>query len=425
MKRAPSLLLASLLTGALVAGPVAQTQAASHDRLPAAAAKAKKVKTPFAFTTSGFGSRVSGGDIPAASDSTAYQVIDCTRLAGTSKTNTQVTQVLPGLGTISGAQTRSFTSKSGRTVTSRTVHTIAKVTLVDSPLGSLELQGLRSESKAQNVAGKYRASTDTDVGRIVFTAPGGAAQTLPLPAPNRPLEVPGLARIAVGTVATSTTKAAAAASANVLDVQVIPTGTRAVLGQTRARLDGSLKGGLFTGKAAGLVGTGLADNLKLGLTPNNPMPCIGTGGKVKRMDIARVEVGDQATARGVTTSHKTTKQGGKATGVSRGGVADVTLAGGRVEIKGIVGQVTVSRGAKGLTRTTKGTTIGAITVDGERVSLDRLGDLTVPGVIDLDRNVTTKLASGLQVVALRATLLDGSGAKFDLGIARLQVRGVR
>jgi len=424
MNRAPSLLLASLLTGALVAGPVAQTQAASPDRLPTAVAKAK-VKTPFAFTTSGFGSRVSGGDLPVASDATALQVISCTRLAGTDKTTTQASQVLPGIGTLSGAQTRSSTTKSGRTVTARTVHTIAKVTLVDSPLGSLEIQGLRSESKAQNVAGKYRASTDTDIGRIVFTAPGGVAQTLPLPAPNRPVEVPGLARIAVGTTSTSTSKAAASANANVLDVQVIPTGSRAILAQSRARLDTAPKTGLFLGRASGLTASGLADNLNVGRTPNNPMPCVGTGGKTKRADLARLDLGDAATAQGLTTSHRTTRSGQKVTGVSRGGVADIVLADGRVEIKGIVGQVTVSRGAKGITRSTKGSTIGTITVDGRPVSLDRLGDLTIPGLIDLERNVTTKLSSGLQVVGLRATLLDGSAAKFDLGVARLQVQGVR
>ena len=39
----------------------------------------------------------------------------------------------------------------------------------------------------------------------------------------------------------------------------------------------------------------------------------------------------------------------------------------------------------------------------------------------LERHVVTKIQNGLQVVALRVTLLDGSGAVLDLGAAKFAI----
>ena len=48
--------------------------------------------------------------------------------------------------------------------------------------------------------------------------------------------------------------------------------------------------------------------------------------------------------------------------------------------------------------------------------------IEIPGVAKLERRVVTRSATGLRVVALRITLLDGSGAVVNLGEARLQIR---
>ena len=48
--------------------------------------------------------------------------------------------------------------------------------------------------------------------------------------------------------------------------------------------------------------------------------------------------------------------------------------------------------------------------------------LEIPGVAKLERHVVTRTATGIKVVALRITLLDGSGAVINLGEAQLQIR---
>ena len=75
-----------------------------------------------------------------------------------------------------------------------------------------------------------------------------------------------------------------------------------------------------------------------------------------------------------------------------------------------------------LTSSTKGTTVGRITVNGQPQEFPDTGVLEIPGVAKLETAVTQKLKNGLAVTALRITLLDGTGAVIDLGNARFQVR---
>ncbi len=56
------------------------------------------------------------------------------------------------------------------------------------------------------------------------------------------------------------------------------------------------------------------------------------------------------------------------------------------------------------------------------MTFPRTGVLEIPGIAKLERRVATRTATGIKVVALRITLLDGSGAVVDLGEAQLQIR---
>ena len=48
--------------------------------------------------------------------------------------------------------------------------------------------------------------------------------------------------------------------------------------------------------------------------------------------------------------------------------------------------------------------------------------LNIPGVAKLERNVVHRYTNGISVIALRVTLLDGSGAVLDLGEAHLKIK---
>jgi hypothetical protein len=75
-----------------------------------------------------------------------------------------------------------------------------------------------------------------------------------------------------------------------------------------------------------------------------------------------------------------------------------------------------------LIRNTRGTSTLTITVEGDPHTIPPSGVLEIPGVVKIEEKVTTMTRGGIGVVALRVTLLDGSGAVIDLGIARTQVK---
>ncbi len=107
-------------------------------------------------------------------------------------------------------------------------------------------------------------------------------------------------------------------------------------------------------------------------------------------------------------------------GFARAKVADIDL-GGALQIEGITAQARVERKGKKVIRSWDGSTIGAVTVNGQRQTFPDTGPLEIPGIAKLEPLVIEKLTTGLKVVGLRVTLLDGTGAVIDLATARLRI----
>lgn len=112
--------------------------------------------------------------------------------------------------------------------------------------------------------------------------------------------------------------------------------------------------------------------------------------------------------------------GAEAWGFSRATVAEVDLA-GALRIEGVVAQATVERRGRKVSRSSDGSSLGAVTVDGERRYFPDTGPLEIPGVARLEPLIVQRLATGLKVIGLRVTLLDGTGAVLDLATARLRI----
>ena len=72
-------------------------------------------------------------------------------------------------------------------------------------------------------------------------------------------------------------------------------------------------------------------------------------------------------------------------------------------------------------RSAKGTQLASITVDGQQQTFPKTGVLEIPGLVKLERGVVKKTHSGIRVIGLRITLLDGSGAVVNLAEASLKV----
>jgi len=381
----PSATLVSILTvtAALAVGTgVDAGQAAERS-----ATKSTR-STTFAFQASGYGTRLIGGQVPAGSSTTGFRALGCTNLAGKAHTNDVASATIPGLGKASGVRTRDWTTERHGVVASHSTHSIAHVTLASSGLGSLTLDAVKAKAVAFHNASGFHSTTTTQVGGLTFAPPVGDPQSLPLPTPDQPVTIPGLATISVGAHSARHDSRSAAATATALRVDVIPTGTSLQVAKARAKLSSGLTMGIFGGRSAAThVITAAGDIAKSGPNPLTQMPCQGTHGSTHEKSLASVDLG-----------------------------------GGALVVKAIVAKATVTRTAQGLVSTARGTRLGSITASGKTLTFPRTGVLEIPGVAKLERRLVTRRHDGISVVALRITLLDGSGAVVDLGEAQTRIR---
>jgi len=377
--------------------------------------------TSFAFQSSGFGSRVKGGQVPVESSTTSYQHIGCTDLAGRTKTNDVADATVPGLGTVSGVKTHTWTSMKHGVAAAHSTHSIAELTLASSGVGSLTIDAIHSLSKAFHDGSGFHSTTSTTVGDITFTPTTGPVQTFPAPTPNQPVTIPGLATVTLGRSGGHHGALGASASAEALLVDVVATGTKVKIAHTHAAIGGGLTSGIFRGHAnATRVVKALTDLAHSGPQPLVLMGCLGTRGHRVTTSVARVEVGGQLVVSGLSSSERSS-QDPRGHGFERASIARINLGKGQLVVNGIVGRATVAQSAHGLVRSAKGTRLGSIRAGGKQLTFPKTGVLEIPGVATLERRVVSRSATGIKVVALRITLLDGSGAVINLGEAKLQI----
>ncbi|WP_134740308.1 choice-of-anchor P family protein [Nocardioides sp. 503] len=414
--RIPSALLSVGLVAALTAS-MPSTAAA-----PAPAAK-KVVKTSFALGASGFGSVARGGDMPVSSgEATAYMSIGCTNRAGVNRTNYVAESTLPGIGNVTGIRTRVWTSKSGKVVSSYSTQRIAEVVIAQGALGRLTLEGVKSESRAFHDGSRFRTEASSSVLKAVYKPVAGPAREVRVPSAGRPLTIPGLATIRLGVSQSKRMSNGVRVTTDGIDIRVVPTRTRTQVAFSAAKIMSGARHGTFKGYSAGVRGSALANNVKVGRTPYLPMPCTGTKGKVATRETAGANLPGAGTVNGLRTQQMARQTRHGARMWEQGAVGRVRLGNGQVVLRGVVARATVSRNAKGrLTRSATGT-IGALVVNGETQQIPSSGVIEVPGVLRIQERVVQRLSAGVMVIGARITLLDGTGAVIDLGIAHAQIR---
>lgn len=380
------------------------------------------VATRFAYSASGFGTLVKGGQLPAGSSMTALRPLGCTNLAGLSKENHEVASPLAGLGSASVIATRVWTTKVGNVYSSYARNTIANVTLGDASLGTLAIKGVASQSRAFHNSTGFHATTATTVASISFAPAGMAAQAVPVPTPGQSVDLPGLGTLYGGTSNKYVRTTGATAKANALKVYLAATGTTVTIGHSEASIGGGITVGLLHGSSYATTAKALAGNLSSGQTPLTVMPCQGTNGVIRTKKLASVDLGGQAVVGAVTSSEMGEQTAGVAYGWEKATVAKVTLGGGQVVVTGIVGKANVTRSGSIVKSNVTGTTIDKVLVNGQEMSFPDSGILEIPGVARLQRLLVTKSKIGISVVALRVSLLDGTGAVIDLGTAKLSIK---
>lgn len=382
-----------------------------------------KEHTPFAYKSATYGSRVRGGDIPASSGTTSYQSIGCTNAVGVDKTNVVASVEIPGLGVAKGVSTHNWTEDSNGVHSSYATHDITKIVLKEDSFGELAIQGLSSFSRAFHDSAGFHATTKTQVAALTYTPTDGSPQQLPIPTPGSPVVIPGALEIRVGSEKTRVDASGAKARADVLDVTLLPTDTRIRVAHTAAKLNRGVKRGLFAGFSAATRVQALNDLVRSGPQPHTRMPCQGTKGKEKGQDLASVDLSPVLDVGAASTRQMGQQRPGKAHGYELARVASIDLGDGALVITGIQGRANVERTRKGVTFDTDGTKFLSATVDGTDYSFPDLDGVTIPGLVKIETGVTKEFHSGVEVIAVRLTLLDGSGAVIDLGHAKLLIAG--
>jgi hypothetical protein len=376
----------------------------------------------FALKASGFGTKVEGRQLPAGSAPTAFTAVGCATRAGIDKENHEAALQVPGLGTVSAVKTRLWTREVDGVVSSYARNTIGKVVVAQSSLGRVELSAVTAYARSFHDEKGFHAETKTDLGGLRFVPTGGAPQQLALPAPGRPIEIPGLVKITVGVNKKHADSDGALAKANALVVNKLATGTKVTVGQAKAQVLEGVKHGTFHGFSAGTEARGLDDNLTSGRTPLALMPCQGTDGEVTGKKLASVDLGGILDVSAVSATHMAVQRPGKSTGWERGSVAGIDIGDGQLVVDAIVGKVSVTRDGGKVTTSFQGSTVGRVTANGDPMEFPDTGVIEVPGVARIERFVKDTFKNGASIVALRVTLLDGSGAVVDLGQARLAIR---
>jgi hypothetical protein len=311
-------------------------------------------------------------------------------------------------------------------VASHSRHRIAQIVLAQSGLGSLTISAVTSKATAYHNAHGFHARTTTHIGDLVFTPPTGPAQALSAPTPDQPLTIPGLATVYAGQHVKNATAHGASADAYALRIEALATGTSVRVSRSHAGLYSGLTGGIFKGHAdATHVVTAAGDIAKSGPNPLTPMPCQGTYGKTHEKALASLDLGGQIVVNGADARTRGAQGDGRAHGMSRGEVAEVSLGGGQVVIDGIIGKASVTRHGRHVKASARGTRLASITVNGQQQTFPKTGVLTIPGIAKLEQGVVNKHRYGISVIGLRITVLDGSGAVINLAEANLAIRPLR
>ena len=429
MKRHRTTVLSAVAAG-LLAATLGVTPAASAAPVPASTSGTSgtptkaKATSDIALKGYGYGTRVVGGQVPAGSGMTAFIAIGCAVKTGIDRDNVVADADLQGNGTVSGVKTELWTRNVDGARHSYSRNTTASIVLADSPLGSLSIRGITSTSHAWHDAKGFHAETESSVGKIVFTPPVGDPQVLDIPTPGQPVPVPGLGTIYFGGSAKKVTDTGAIARASALRLDLTPSsGTQVTVARTTAQALSGVKHGRFGGYSAGTEVTALDGTVRSGRNPLSLMPCQGTDGEVEGKDDATADLGGQLIVNGVSSRQRGKRFPGRSVAWERGSVAQLNLGGGQLVVDAVVGKATATRTATGkLITSTDGSTVGSITANGEPQTFPDTGVLEIPGVARLEPMVVTEVAGGISVVALRITLLDGTGAVIDLGVAKATIR---
>ena len=418
MKRMTSgaaiLMLGLFPIGTSAASPSAQ----APSRAPAQAAAVEA--TGFAFTASGYATFVDGGVVPVQSGKTALAILACTNQAPLRNSNRVAEANLAPLpvqvtGLVTTAQSIVVPGGFASLSENKT-----DVTVGLPPAASLNIVGLRTKARAQ-FNGAWSADVDFSFASAVLTT-AGVPTPVTLPMLQNGINVPGVGEVQLGWERTSTTSKSAAARGRGLRIVVdaLPgeEPTRVIVGEAFANLDRRPFGGIFGGGANVAKTTALDGSVLSGPLANQPHFCAGTNGEWRSQNLAAADLDGLGQVTGGLARVRTDDYPLFTTSKSEASVNTARLAGGRIQIEGLIVKSYTRLKPDGTRiRSADGTTIGSLTIDGKVVAAPPGQEINFPGLANITFQKVRRLPTGLDVTGLRIELLNGDAAIIELGRA--------
>ena len=238
--------------------------------------------------------------------------------------------------------------------------------------------------------------------------------------------MPGIGTLSVGKASKVVRDGHAFAAVTALFITLEPSGTRIRLARSQSRIEPGVQSGLFGGSSAAVRSSALDGNVSIGRQPLSVVPCPGTNGVLLEKHIAEIGTDDGVLLQGLSSRQQSDQTMQRAEAYTRGRVGEAIFGDGELLVRNVIGRAFAVRSGDGLIRSTRGTTSGEITYQGDPQEFPEGEDvLEIPGVARLQRSIVKKLDNGIEVTALRVTLFDDSGgveSVFELGEAETLIR---
>jgi hypothetical protein len=412
---------------------------------PAAPASAATTVTKYAYSATGFGTKVTAEDAEMRSGMTAYSLIGCTKAAGVHNANTASASDLNDQVRVGNVRTdqRSLVNAAGTSMV-ESVTNVASIEVGDDSLG-FRITGLQGISRAYATKGdKLNAAstfTFSDLQPL-----GGTTLPPPLDQPadvildelaNGPVTVPGLGVIKLGQVAKAVSTQVARSGSIGMEIHMFgqdganggTDDSDVLIGRSYARINRAATHGVFSGGAWGTDGTMGDGSVVLGRNPFSPMSCEGTRGQVRSTSLSNLNlVSLNQLLLGTVVNRvygvQNTPAGG-ATGWVESSSSSLNMGGGALQMSDVLARAKVIRSSTNRYYPTAVQRIGSITANGEPQPVPAPGEtLTIPGVATIEVPLPVRTTRGISVVGAKVTLLGGSavGSVINVASAKLELR---
>jgi hypothetical protein len=341
---------------------------------------------------------------------TAYTPF-CTTTVGASTSNKTTGLNIPAVGTIGATTTSIRSTKSGNT----------QATLTSSTTSGLSLLGgvIQAKSLVASSTVSYDGKTWVQQGSSSLVGLTIAGRSIPVnPKPNQSLSLLGL-----GTVILNKQSHGAAAGVRTMNVAALellvnpsnllglPSG-KIIVGYARATLHTAAYRRAYGSAYATVVETTVngVNKVSSGRTAAAYLPCGGTGGATVKNSMAGTNVPGVVQVGTMASTGTSVDSSAKTTATTMSDIANVSLLGGAITLSSVHTQAQATRVGSKLSLSSAGTTLGTLTVAGQKVSLPAMGkSLNLPGIGTLYIGRVIKWPSSIQVYGMQLVLSVARG----------------